>query len=83
MVRDSLRIDAAGGIDRAHIRQQGPEFVQRTEVRRRPPQNIDKGLLGVFPPIEGAEQDRALDLALDHTVACGVTGELLLKLSQP
>ena len=36
MVQDRLRIDAAGGVDRAHIGQQRPEFVERAEMGRAP-----------------------------------------------
>ena len=32
MVKDRLRIDPAGGVDRSHIRQQRPEFVEGAEM---------------------------------------------------
>ena len=83
MMGDRFRIDAAGGIDRAHVRQQRPEFVERAEIRRRPPQDIDEGLLGVLSPVERAEQDRALDLGIDGAALNGVTRQFVLKLSQP
>ena len=37
MVQDRLGINAAGGIDRARLGEQGSELVQRAEMRRRPP----------------------------------------------
>jgi hypothetical protein len=83
MVGDGLRIDPAGGVDRAHLRQQGAEFVQRAEMRRRPSQDVDKGLLGVLPPAEGAEQHRALDFGIDGNAGAAWAREVLLKLPQP
>jgi hypothetical protein len=83
MMGDRLRIDAAGRIDRAHVRQQRPEFVERGKIRRRPPQDIDKGLPGVLFPVERAEQDSALDLGLDGAALDGVTRQFVLKLPQP
>ena len=66
---DRLRIDPAGGVDRAHLRQQRPEFVERAEIGRRLAQDIDEGVLGVLPPVEGAEQHRALDFGFDGIVS--------------
>ena len=65
VMQDRLRIDPAGGVDRAHLGQERAEFVQRAEMRRRAPQDIDEGLLGVLPPVQRAEQHRALDLGVD------------------
>ncbi len=81
MVGDRLRIDA-GGVDRAHVRQQGAEFVQRAEMLRRLSQDIDEGLLGVLLPVEGAEQNRALDRAVDDVALAAPTREQVLDLSQ-
>ena len=64
MMKDRFRIDAAGGVDGAHIRQQCPEFVERAEIGRGPAQDIDEGGLGVLSPVEGAEQNCALDLGI-------------------
>ena len=83
MVGDRLRIDAAGGVDRAHVREQRSEFVERGEIRRRPPQDIDEGLLGVLLPVERAEQNRALDLGIDGVAVGGVTRQQLVELPQP
>ena len=80
---DRFRIDAAGGVDRAHIRQQRSEFVERGKIGRRPPQDVDEGLLGVLLPVECAEQDRALDLGIDGVRPGGVTRQLVLELLQP
>ncbi len=75
----ALRINAAGGVDRAHVRQQGAEFVQRAEILRRLAQDIDEGLLGFLPPVEGAEQNRALDFAVDGVAVA--MREQIFKLS--
>ena len=80
MMDDRLRIDAAGGVDRAHVREQRSEFVERGKIRRRPPQDIDEGLLGVLLPVERAEQNRALDLGIDAGAVCGATPELVFEL---
>ncbi len=83
MVQDRFRIDAAGGVDRAHIRQQRPEFVERAEIGRRPSQDIDEGLLGVLSPVERAKQHRALDLGIAGIDLDAATRDQILKLSQP
>ena len=80
MMGDRLRIDAAGGVDRAHVRQQRSEFVERGKIRRRPPQDIDEGLLGVLLPVERAEQNRALDLGIDRGSVGGVTRQFVVEL---
>ena len=80
---DRLRIDAAGGLDRAHVRQQRSEFVERGKIRRRPPQDIDEGLLRVLVPVECAEQNRALDLGVDRGSPGGVTRQFVVELPQP
>ncbi len=63
---DRFRIDAAGGVDRARIRQQRSEFVERGKIGRRPPQDVDEGLLGVLLPVQCTQQDCALDLGIDR-----------------
>ena len=79
---DRLRIDAAGGVDGAHIRQQRCEFVERAEICRHSPQHIDEGLLGLLAPVERAEQHRALDFSIDGVALAGVTREQFVQLSQ-
>ena len=82
MMGDRLRIDAAGGLDRAHVRQQRPEFVERGKIRRCSPQDIDEGLLGVLLPVERAEQNRAFDLGVDGAALDGGTRQQIVQLSQ-
>jgi len=59
------------------------EFVQRAEMGRRPAQDIDEGLLGVLPPVEGAEQNRALDFGFDGLAPAALMRQHILKLAQP
>ncbi len=47
MMQDRFRIDPAGRIDRAYLRQQCAEFVEGTEIRRCLAQYLDKGLLRI------------------------------------
>ena len=80
---DRFRIDAAGGLDRAHVRQQRSELIERGKIRRRPPQDFDEGVLGVLLPVERTQQDRALDLGVDRGSPGGVTRQFVLELPQP
>jgi hypothetical protein len=82
VVRDRLGIDAAGGVDGAHIRQQRPEFVERAEIGRCSSQDIDEGLLGILRPVEGAKQNRALDFGFNGIATGTPTRKQILKLSQ-
>jgi hypothetical protein len=82
VVRDRLGIDAAGGVDGAHIRQQRPEFVERAEIGRGSPQDIDEGLLGILRAVEGAEQNRALDFGFNGLGAAALARKQSLELSQ-
>jgi hypothetical protein len=77
-----IGIDPAGGVDRAHIRQQGAEFVEGAEIRGRSSQDIDEGGLGIRSPIERAKENRAFDLGLNGLVLEAVTRESILKLLQ-
>ncbi len=81
MVKDRLRIDTAGGVDGPHIRQQGPEFVEGAEMGRRSAQDVDEGLLGVLPPVEGPEEHRALDFVPDRIGRDRLARQQILKLS--
>jgi hypothetical protein len=83
MVGDRFRIDPAGGIDGAHTGQQRSEFVERAEMRRRPAQDIDEGLLGFLPPVERAEQHRALDFGIDGVAVAAPMHQQLVELPQP
>src|SRR5258706_8072904 len=71
MMSYRLRIDAAGGANSAHIRQQRPEFVKCAEVFRRSPQDLDEGSLGVLPPVERTEQNRTLDFGINGVARGG------------
>jgi len=82
VVDNRLGIDPAGGVDSAHIRQQGAEFVEGAEIRGRCSQDIDEGLLGILPPIEGPKQNRALDLGFEDLALDAMTREEILKLYQ-
>jgi hypothetical protein len=82
MVMDGFRINAAGGVDSAHVRQQVSEPVECVEVRRRPSQDRDEGLLCFLPSVEGAEQHRALDFTLDGAGTGGVARDKVIELSQ-
>ena len=57
--------------------------VERGKIRRRPPQDIDEGLLGVLVPVERAEQNRALDLGVDAGAVYDVTRQSVVELLQP
>ena len=83
VVENRFGIDAAGGVDGALTCQQRAEFVERTEIRRPPVQDIDKGLLGVLPPLQRAEQSRALDLGCDCLGPAARTCEQDFELMQP
>ena len=84
MVQDRLGIDPAGGIDRAHLGQQRSELVQRAEILRRPVQDADKGLLRFLPPVQRAQQYRALDFGRHrHRLAAGATRQQIVELTQP
>ncbi len=50
---------------------------------RRSAQDIDEGLLGFLPPIQRAEQNRALDFGLDGVIPDGLARQKLLELPQP
>jgi hypothetical protein len=82
MVEDSLGIDAAGGVDRAHPGQKRSEFIERTEIRRPPAQDIDEGELRLLPPVQRPKQGRALDLGRDGTGAVRPR-DLIVKFAQP
>ena len=83
VVQDRLGIDAAGGIDRAHMRQQRPEFVQRAEILGRPAQDIDEGELRLLSPIEGAKQYGALDFGCDGIARGRRHRQQIIELPQP
>ncbi len=83
VVMDGFGINPAGGVDSAHIRQQVSELVEYAEVRRRPSQNRDEGLLGFLPPVEGAEQHRALDFNPDGVGFGGLARDEVVELLQP
>ena len=81
MVEDRFRIDPASGIDRAHIGEQCPEFIERAEIGGLPSQDVDEGLLGILPTVEGAQQNRALDLDIDSAgLLDGLAREPIVKL---
>ncbi len=82
VVCNRLRIDAAGGVDRPHIRQQRAEFIESAEMRGRCSQDFDEGLLGFLPSIKGAEQNRALDFGLDGIAAAGLARQQIFDLPQ-
>jgi hypothetical protein len=48
----------------------------------RPAQDIDEGLLGILATVERAEQNRALDFALDGFTRGGVTRQQIVQLPQ-
>jgi hypothetical protein len=48
----------------------------------RPAQDIDEGLLGVLPPVESAEQNRALDLGIDGIIAGAPMRQQVFQLRQ-
>ncbi len=83
MVQDRFRIDPAGGVDRAHLGQQRPEFVQRAEIGRRLPQDRDKGVLRVLASIERSEQYSSFDFEMDGVASCALMCEQVVELSQP
>jgi len=83
VVENRFGIDAAGGVDGALTCQQRAEFVERAEIRRPPVQDIDKGLLGVPPPVQRAEQSRALDLGCDCLGPAARRCEQDFELTQP
>ncbi len=82
VVMDGFGIDAAGGVDRAHVRQQVSERVEGAEVRGRSLQDRDEGLLGFLPAVEGAEQHRALDFNPDEVGSGGRARDQLIELLQ-
>ena len=49
----------------------------------RPAQDIDEGLLGVLPPVERAEQNRALDFGVDGVGPGRLARQQILELPQP
>ena len=81
MVKDRLRIDAAGSVNGSHIRQQGPEFVEGAEMGRRSAQNVDEGPLGVLPPVESAQENRAFDFGADRVGLHRLARQHILELS--
>ena len=48
----------------------------------RPAQDIDEGLLGILTPVERAEQNRALDFAIDGFALGGMTRQQIVQLPQ-
>ena len=82
MMGDRLCVDAAGGANSAHIRQQRPEFIQCAEIFRRPPQDIDEGLLGILSPVERTEQNRTLDFGVNGIGPDGTLRQQFLELPQ-
>jgi hypothetical protein len=80
VVKDRLGIDAAGGVDRADLREQGPELVQRAEMRGRPAQDVDESLLGFPAPVEDAKQRRAFDFEFDAIAAARLPREQSFEL---
>ena len=68
MMQDRLRVNAAGGVDRAHLGEQGAEFVQGTEMGRPILQDGDEGEFRFVAPVERRKQDGALNTPLDRRV---------------
>jgi hypothetical protein len=82
MVLDGFPINPAGGVDRADVRQQVSELVEGAEVGRRPSQDCDQGLSRIRPPVEGSEQDRALDFSCDGVVFSALARQQVVELLQ-
>ena len=68
MMQDRLRVNAAGGVDRAHLGEQGAEFVQGAKMSGPPLQDGDEGEFCFVAPVERRKQDGALNTPLDRRV---------------
>ena len=83
MMQDRLGIDPAGGLDRAHLGQQRPEFVQCAEIFRGSPQDFDESPLRFSSTIQRSQQYGALNFGPDRISRSRLARQQIDELTQP